>query len=70
MLTEPCKHSLQFRCVSCGAQGCDENECPNQVVLDSSNPWNPNFEHGTDTCLKCGAKAATSAGDDQFIRLR
>ena len=51
-LKKECNHT-QFKCSNCELIGCKENDCNNHLVLDSCNPYNSNFEHGEDRCLKC-----------------
>lgn len=54
-----CNHQL-FKCVTCNSIGCKENTCSNKLILDSNNPYNSNFEHGVDKCLKCNAEGMSN----------
>ena len=54
-----CNHQL-FQCKHCNSTGCKENECTNQLILDSNNPYNSNFEHGVDRCLKCNEEGSSN----------
>lgn len=55
MEIKSCDHQL-FQCKQCNSKGCKKNECTNHLILDSNNPYNSNFEHGVDKCLKCNAE--------------
>lgn len=54
-----CNHRV-YKCKKCEATGCKKNNCPNQLILDSCNPYNSNFEHGSDRCLKCNVEDQSS----------
>lgn len=48
-----CNHDF-YQCKSCGGKGCNAQDCPNQLILDSNNPYSDNFEHGSGyKCNKC-----------------
>ena len=61
-----CRHEL-YRCVKCNQIGCKWMQCVGCLIKDSCDLNNDNFEHGSDTCLRCGAEASTSDGKDAFI---
>ena len=53
-----CDHTC-YQCKCCKSIGCKENDCLGQLILDSCNPFNSNFEHGVDKCLKCDSEGAS-----------
>jgi hypothetical protein len=56
---ELCNHQL-FQCEQCNSIGCKESTCSNNLILDSCDPYNSNFEHGVDRCLKCNAEGSSN----------
>ena len=63
---ESCMHQ-KYRCLSCNSLGCKWRDCAENLIRDSCDPHNDNFEHGTDSCLRCGATATRSDGADAFV---
>lgn len=54
-----CNH-LNYQCKKCNSVGCKDNNCPFNIILDSCNPDNTNFDHGNDQCLVCNAEGSSN----------
>ncbi len=65
-MNSTCQHII-YQCKTCNTIGCKVNDCSNQIILDSNNPHNDNFEHGADRCIRCKNEGGTNFVEIQNV---